>query len=214
MSSGAPNPAEYTGTGASHADTMRRGTLRSAASSAANASAAAPPSDPSTPITIMSIDLPVAATLARFASRRRVRWARMRRCSCLTILCVRPAGATPVRAGVVVVGPAYAAMSIVSLPIVDASAIFALLHPSGGCRAARILRVLGLVTRAAELDAGRIVRAVARLGDRDAAESTESENACDHDLHECRHRLPPLDWLLFEARRRREDPGEDSARSE
>jgi hypothetical protein len=90
-----------------------------------------------------------------------------------------------VRAGVVLAAANFAAMPMPSLRIIGTRAIFALTHRSARRRAARILRVLGLVARAAELDARRIVRSVARLGDRDAAKSAESENPYDQDLHQC-----------------------------
>jgi len=60
-------------------------------------------------------------------------------------------------------------MAMPLLTVVDTNTVLTLLGSNARSGAARILRVLGLVARAAELDARRIVRAVARLGDRDPA---------------------------------------------
>jgi hypothetical protein len=75
-------------------------------------------------------------------------------------------------------------MVLPPLTVVDTDTVLALLRSSPRSGAARILRVLGLVARAAELDARRVVRAVARLSDSDAAEGAESENSYYQDLHQ------------------------------
>ena len=75
-------------------------------------------------------------------------------------------------------------MALPPLTVVDTNTVMALLRRSARSGAPRILRVLGLVARAAELDARRVVRAVARVGDSDAAESAESENPYNQDLHQ------------------------------
>jgi hypothetical protein len=82
-------------------------------------------------------------------------------------------------------------MPMPSLPIIRTCAIVSLSHRSARAGAAWIVRVLGFVARAPQLDTGRIVRAVARLSNRDAAECGESENCRNHDLHQSCHRLPP-----------------------
>jgi hypothetical protein len=85
-----------------------------------------------------------------------------------------------------------------SLPIIRAGAIFAFSDRSQFAGATRVVRVLGLVARPAKLDAW-VVCAVARLGDRDAAESTEgteSEHSCHRDLCQSCHRLPPCSVAL------------------
>jgi len=79
--------------------------------------------------------------------------------------------------------------------VIDTRAVFAALHSRGLCASAvatRIVRVLGLVTRAAHL-AGRVVTTVTSLCDRDPTTDADGKYCGNQDLGNRCHLVPPFD---------------------
>lgn len=89
-----------------------------------------------------------------------------------------------------------AAMAAPATPVViHARAVLAALSPRGlrgSAVATRIVRMLGLITRATHI-AGRVVTTVARLRDRDPTADADGEYCSNQDLGNRCHLVPPFD---------------------
>jgi hypothetical protein len=97
--------------------------------------------------------------------------------------------------GVIRAAAVHAAMATPVAPVVIRTrAVFAALHSrglGGSAVATRIVRVLGLVTRAAHL-AGRVVTTVTRLCDSDPTAYADGKYCGNQDLGDRCHLVPPL----------------------
>ncbi len=107
--------------------------------------------------------------------------------------------ATAARTGAPRVIRAAAVLTAMATPattvVIHTRAVLAALHPRrlrGSAVAAQIVRVLGLVTRAAHI-AGRVVTTVTRLRDRDSTADADGKYCSNQDLGNRCHLVPPFD---------------------